>query len=81
MWTPWYWPAEGIGWQTDGHTRDLEIRAPGGQAKEGIAVVRDAREFSPHTDGLGRPGGRRASEGQGPGLLPPPRQGFLSPLP
>ena len=46
MWTPSCWPAEALGWQTDGHTRDLEIRALGGQAKEGIAVVRDAREYS-----------------------------------
>lgn len=79
MWTPWYWLAEGIGWQTDGHTRDLEIPAPGGQAKEGIAVVRDARVYSPHTDGLGRPGGRGLSEGKGPGPLPTPASRLSEP--
>lgn len=33
-------------------------------------MVRDAREYRPYMDGLGRPGGRGASEGKGPGPLP-----------
>lgn len=35
-------------------------------------MVKDAREYRPYMDDLGRPGGRGASEGKGPGPLPTP---------